>query len=112
MHELSLCEAILGKALRHADGRPVTKVTVRIGALRQVVPDALQFGWQMLTQSTDLMEADLVIEQVPAVVRCKVCGVKTELDMPILMCGSCGSFEVELLSGEEFLVVSLDLAEV
>jgi hydrogenase nickel incorporation protein HypA/HybF len=112
VHELSLCEAILGKVLRHADGRPVTKVTVRIGSLRQVVPDALQFGWQMLAQSNDQIDADLVIEQVPAVVRCQKCGVETELDMPILMCGSCDSFDVDLLSGEEFLVVSLDLAEV
>jgi len=32
--------------------------------------------------------------------------------MPILTCGTCGSFEVTLLSGEEFLLVSIELAEV
>jgi hydrogenase nickel incorporation protein HypA/HybF len=53
-----------------------------------------------------------LIEQVPAVIECKECGVQTTLDMPILICGACESFEVRLLSGEEFLVVSMEVAEV
>src|ERR1700689_4482796 len=111
MHELYLCEAILGKVRQHADGRAVTSVNVRIGHLRQVVPDALEFGWEMLTDRSDLEGAALVIEQVPAVVECADCGARTTLEMPILMCGTCDSFEVRLLSGEEFLVVSMNLAE-
>jgi hydrogenase nickel incorporation protein HypA/HybF len=110
MHELSLCEAILAKAVKHAEGRSVKQVTVRIGHLRQVVPDALLFGWEVITDTTELKGTELVIEQIPAVVECTECGQETTLDMPILVCGSCGSFEVKLLSGEEFLVVSMELA--
>jgi hydrogenase nickel incorporation protein HypA/HybF len=111
VHELSLCEAILAKAIKHADGRSVKQVNVRIGHLRQVVPDALLFGWEVLTDSTDLKGTELVIEQIPATVRCSECGKESTLDMPILACGSCGSFEVKLLSGDEFLVVSMELAD-
>ena len=71
MHELSVCDAIVGTTMKRADGRPVTQVTVRIGHLRQVVPDALQFGWEVLTESTDLKGCALVIEQVPAAVKCR-----------------------------------------
>jgi hydrogenase nickel incorporation protein HypA/HybF len=112
VHELSLCDAIVGTTMKHADGRAVKKVTVRIGHLRQVVPDALQFGWELLTESTDLKGAELVIEQVPATVSCNECAAETTLDMPIFVCGVCGSFEVKLLTGEEFLIVSMDVAEV
>jgi hydrogenase nickel incorporation protein HypA/HybF len=112
VHELSLAQAIVDKARQHADGRPVSQVNVRIGHLRQVVPDALQFSWEMLTESTDLKGTTLVIEQVPAVVECHECGSQTALDAPILMCGTCDSFEVTLRSGEEFLVVSMQVAEV
>ena len=112
MHELSLCDAILAKALQNADGRAVTQVTVRIGHLRQVVPDALQFGWQLLTEATALKGTVLEIQEVPAIVQCKDCGAETNLAMPILMCGTCDSFEVGLLSGEEFLVVSMEVVEV
>jgi hydrogenase nickel incorporation protein HypA/HybF len=112
VHELSLCQAIVGKVQRHSDGRPVTQVNVRIGHLRQVVPDALQFSWEMLTSSNELDGTELVIEQVPAVVECTACGQETVLDVPILMCGACEGFDVRLLSGEEFLVVSMEVAEV
>jgi hydrogenase nickel incorporation protein HypA/HybF len=110
VHELSLCDAILGTTMKHAEGRPVSQVTVRIGHLRQVVPDALQFSWEILTGPTDFAGCELVIEQVPATVECHECQAMTTLDLPILACGTCGSFAVTLRSGEEFLVVSLELA--
>jgi hydrogenase nickel incorporation protein HypA/HybF len=111
VHELSICDAIVSTTMQHAEGKAVTQVTVRIGHLRQVVPDALHFGWELLTEPTNLKGAELVIEQVPATVSCTECGAETTLDMPILACGACGSFEVKLLSGEEFLIVSMDIAE-
>jgi hydrogenase nickel incorporation protein HypA/HybF len=111
MHELSLCDAILGSAEKHANGQSVKQVTVRIGHLRQVVPDALQFSWEVMTDSTGLKGTELVIEQVPAVVECADCGHESTLDLPILVCEACGSFEVKLLSGEEFLIVSMELAD-
>ena len=112
MHELSICRSILSTAAKHADGRSVSQVNVQIGHLRQVVPDALQFGWAAVSGATPLEDAALVIEQVPAAVECFSCGAKTILDEPILVCGCCQGFDVKLVSGEELLVVSIDLAEV
>ncbi|MCK5756142.1 MAG: hydrogenase maturation nickel metallochaperone HypA, partial [Mycobacterium sp.] len=48
MHELSLCHAIAGVVTSHAEGRPVEVVRVRVGALRQVVPDSLLFCWSIV----------------------------------------------------------------
>lgn len=107
-----MCEAIAGAVNRHAGGQPVTRVLVRIGHLRQVVPDALTFSWQMLTTGSELEGSVLEIESVPATVACKACGAQTTLDMPIVACSECFSRDVELLTGEEFAVVSLELAEV
>jgi hydrogenase nickel incorporation protein HypA/HybF len=112
VHELSVCEAIVDTARQRADGRPVKQVTVRIGHLRQVVPDALQFGWELLTDDTDLKGCQLFIEQIPATIACRACQAETTLDLPILMCGACESFDVTLLSGEEFLMVSMEVMEV
>jgi hydrogenase nickel incorporation protein HypA/HybF len=112
VHELSICDAIVATASRHAEGRSVTEVTVRIGHLRQVVPDALLFSWELLTDPTPLHGCALVIDQVPATVRCQECSAESTLDMPILVCSACGSFEVTLLTGEEFQIVSMEVAEV
>jgi hydrogenase nickel incorporation protein HypA/HybF len=111
MHELSICNAIASSAVKHAEGRPVSRVTVRIGHLRQVVPDALQFNWEVVSGMSDLRDAALVIEQVPAVVECHECGVRTTLDVPVFACRACGGFDVTLVSGEELLLVSVDLAQ-
>jgi hydrogenase nickel incorporation protein HypA/HybF len=112
MHELSLSDAIRVTVMKHAEGRTVQQVTVRIGHLRQVVPEALLFAWKMVTQSTELDTTELIIEEIPAVVACTQCGEVTTLGAPILACGACESFDVKLLSGEEFLVASLELVDV
>jgi Zn finger protein HypA/HybF involved in hydrogenase expression len=77
------------------------------------VPDALQFSWEVVATTTaeELTKADLIVEEVPAVVECPSCGARTTLDMPILACGSCGTFEVTLVSGVELRVVSIDLVD-
>ncbi len=111
MHELAICEAILDTVTARADGRSVPRVDVRIGHLRQVVPDSLLFSWEILTQGTDLAGCTLVIEHVPAVVHCLDCAAGTTLDLPILACAACGGFHVELVSGEEFQIASLDVVE-
>ena len=109
MHELSLCEAIADTVVRRAAGRPVTRATVRIGAMRQVVPDSMSFCWTMLTDGSELDGCALDIEHIDAVIAC-VCGARTTLRQPILVCDSCGSVDVVLETGEELLLVSIDLA--
>ncbi len=111
VHELSLAQAIIDTVGRHADGVEVRCAYVRIGHLRQVVPDSLRFSWQVLTDGTDLEGCELAIEHVPAAVACAACGTDTTLDLPVLACRACPSADVELVSGEEFLVDSIDVAE-
>jgi hydrogenase nickel incorporation protein HypA/HybF len=109
VHELSLCRAIARTVADRAEGRRVTRVHVRIGHFRQVVPDVLTFSWEALTSGSDLEGAALVVEYVPATVECAGCGAITSLDAPVLVCGDCGSAAVTLLTGEELLLVSFDV---
>ena len=109
MHELSIAEAVVGIASRHAAGRKVSKVELKIGHLRQVVPSALQFAFELLTDGTPLEGAELVIEDVPARGRCRDCGAWTEMRAFPFQCGSCGGLNLEIEAGEELLVDSLEL---
>lgn len=111
MHELALGQAIVDSVNRRAEGREIHQVVVRIGHLRQVVPDSLQFAWEMLTQGSDLDRTRLEIDHVPAVIVCRECGETTILSWPILLCASCDSIDVELVSGEEFLIATMDLRD-
>jgi hydrogenase nickel incorporation protein HypA/HybF len=113
MHELSLCGAIAEIAYRRAGDRPVEVIHVRIGQLRQVVPDTLTFCWSMVSDGTDLAGSVLAVERVPAVLRCRTCGVETEHGQHIAFaCVACGGLDVDAVAGEEFLVTELELAGV
>lgn len=111
MHELSLCGAIVDTVSEHAGGRAVERINVRIGHFRQVVPETLQFCWQMRVEGTAFHRTELLIDHVPATVECADCGRSTTLTQPVLQCGSCGGTNVELVTGEEFLIESIDLAK-
>lgn len=111
MHELSLCEAIAGLVKPYADGRHVDVVRVRIGALRQVVPESLSFCWTLLRDYEDMPDAELELEFVTAEVRCRPCGDESVITSQwSLLCPRCGSADVEVLHGDEFLVTSLDVS--
>jgi hydrogenase nickel incorporation protein HypA/HybF len=111
VHEFAIAEAVMQAAAQRAEGRRLEEVAVRIGFFRQVVPDSLAFAWQMLTPGTPLEGCTLVIEHVPAVVHCDDCGDDLVLSVPVLACPVCGGFEVRLLSGEEFLIATIDRYE-
>jgi hydrogenase nickel incorporation protein HypA/HybF len=110
VHELSLCAAIADIVTRRAEHRHVAAVHVRIGELRQVVPDTLAFCWTMVTDGTDLADADLDIERVPATLHCHTCDqIHPMAGVFALACSECGSVEVDITAGDEFDVTALDL---
>jgi len=113
VHELSLCGAIADVATRHAGPRRVKVIHLRIGQLRQVVPDTLAFCWTLVSEDTDLAGSVLAVERVPARLRCRACNEPFALDGTIaFVCPACMSLDVEVVSGEDFDVTALDLAEV
>jgi hydrogenase nickel incorporation protein HypA/HybF len=111
MHELSVSSAIVDTAVRHAAGRRVTAVHVRIGQLRQVVPDSLAFFFELVTRETLCEGARLEQELVPARLRCTPCVYEWAIDLPAFRCPRCGGAEVAVLSGEELEVESIEVEE-
>ena len=111
MHELSIADAIAQIAVRHADGRRVTRVEVEVGHLRQVVPSALAFAFELVAEGTVVEGAELALEQVPAAGRCRGCGGEHRLEGFPLRCPACGSDDLELTRGEELRVTCLELED-
>jgi hydrogenase nickel incorporation protein HypA/HybF len=109
VHELSLCRAIAGVATEAAAGRPVRRIGVRVGAMRQVVPETLVYCWGLLSQDTALAGSVLDVEAVPARTRCGSCGRTLTISAPVLRCAGCDSADVTLVAGDEFVLTTLDL---
>jgi hydrogenase nickel incorporation protein HypA/HybF len=111
MHELSIADAIVQIALRHAGGRPVRAVEVSVGHLRQVVPSSLQFSFELLSDGTALEGARLELREIAPRGRCRNCRTESGLhDFP-LRCAACGGLDLELIAGEELTVDALELED-
>ena len=108
MHELSLASAVIDTVERHADGRRVTAVFLQVGHLRQVVPASVAFYFEHVARGTVCEGARLEQELVPARLRCR-CGHEWEVDGIDFRCAACGAADATVVSGEEFLVESIDV---
>jgi hydrogenase nickel incorporation protein HypA/HybF len=109
MHELSLSSAIVNTVAKHADGRRVTVVNLRVGRLRQVIPDTLEFYFSFVARDSVCEGAALVQEVVDARLRCQPCGLEWEIEIPAFRCPTCGGSDVVIASGDEFEVESIEV---
>lgn len=112
MHELSLSSAIVNTVAKHAAGRPVTVVSLRVGRLRQVVPDTLAFYFEFVARDSVCEGARLEQEVVDASLRCHACGAEWAIEIPAFRCPQCEGSDVEVASGNEFEVQSIEVEEV
>lgn len=112
MHEFSVALALveqIEQARRRAGAARVLAVTVQVGAWSGVVAEALAFAFPEAARPT-LGEVALQIEAVPLGLRCRRCGAAEEPEHGLLVCGGCGSQDVEVTSGRELLLARLEVA--
>ncbi|MFD3878835.1 hydrogenase maturation nickel metallochaperone HypA/HybF [Streptomyces microflavus] len=116
MHELSIALAVVDQvdtALRErgADRVPVRSLTLRVGELSGVVPEALDFSFGVAAEGTALADARLLIETVEGRARCEGCGRDTATGMPPdLWCGACEQ-AMSLTGGRELEIARVVLED-
>ena len=108
MHELAIAESVVSTVLEHTSGRHVSVVRLRVGRLAGVVPDALTFCFELATAGTGLEGAALEIEDEHGRAHCRSCDADFSLADAFLLC-DCGSADVELLSGTDLRVMSVEV---
>ena len=112
MHELSVASAIVDTAVRHAAGRRVTAVHLRVGHLRQVVPDVARVLLRASSRATRSARARGWSRRSSR----RACAAtraahEWEIDEPDFRCPACGAADVEVVSGEELEVESIEVEE-
>jgi len=109
MHELSLSSAIVNTVAKHADGRRVTGVDLRVGRLRQVIPETLEFYFEFVARDTVCEGAKLNQEVIDARLRCAPCAYEWGIEIPAFRCPRCGGSDVAIVAGNEFEVESIEV---
>ena len=89
----------------------VAKIHLKIGKLSALVPESLRFCFEIAARDTALKDAELVMEETPVVARCKACRYEWTIEGPAFSCKKCNSGEIELLSGREHDIRSIEIED-
>jgi hydrogenase nickel incorporation protein HypA/HybF len=114
MHELAVCQGLMQQVAAVAQGhkaRRVTRITLQVGPLSGIEAAQLAQAFTIARCGTVAAEAELEIETPPVKVRCRACGSDSDAAVNALLCAACGSWQVDLLSGDELILKSLELAK-
>jgi hydrogenase nickel incorporation protein HypA/HybF len=112
MHELAVCQGLMSQVNQIAareNAQRVTSIRLSIGPLSGVEPQLLRDAFPIAAAGSVADGAELLIEQQPVTVRCLSCGAESEARANRLLCGRCGDYRTQLLSGDEMLLSSLEL---
>lgn len=114
MHETFMAQQVADALVRIAaehNAARLTRAVLKVGPMRQAVPDLLRFALDVALADTPAAGAQIVIEPVPARCRCVMCKAEFEVAGWSFICPSCGSGDVTPLSGDELLIETVTLED-
>jgi len=113
MHELSVCQALITQVeaiARERQAHRVTSILLEMGPFSGVEPSLLEQAFPIASAGTIAAGAALVIKSLPVRVHCDQCGHTTDALPYRLLCGHCGDWKTQLVSGDELQLTSVELA--
>lgn len=112
MHELAITQSILEiaqKAAAQHQVKRVREVRIKLGEYSGVVPQCIQYYFDVISKGTVAEGAELKMERLPILMRCETCGWEGQMDKHHIRCPACGGIQLKLLQGREFYVESLEV---
>jgi len=112
MHEVGITRSIVEICEENARRQGATiirSVTVEIGDLSGVVPEAVEFCFEACSKGTLLEGASLIIDRIPGRGRCGACQADCEMDTYRFECPACGSLALQRTSGDELRVKEMEI---
>lgn len=113
MHEMSICQGLLDQVERIAKERGASRVdsiVLSIGPLAGVEAVLLGRAFEVARLQTVAENAALEIQTGPIVVECRSCGTSGEAQVNRLLCPACGDWQVNLVQGDELLLLRLEVS--
>ena len=112
MHEFAVTQSILSIVLqkaREVNARKVTKIDLKIGRLTGYVPECIQQQFDILSHNTEAVGAKLNFHQPPSDLHCRKCDISYQSEFHNLACPCCHTMEIDILSGSELYVESIEI---
>jgi len=115
MHEMGVAQQLVQIALdsipNDIENPKIEIVNLKIGKLASVVEHSLTFCFEIITKDTPMEDAKLNIDFIAVTVHCKSCDNNWEVKGPVFKCPYCEDGDVEMITGREIEITSLELAD-
>jgi hydrogenase nickel incorporation protein HypA/HybF len=111
MHELKIAEdlsVIVLDAAKKAKLGKVSKVNISFGQMIQIVPDIFKFAFRECVRETVAENAEIDIEIKQVKMKCRGCGNDFHVEENRFVCGNCGKSDLEIISGKELFIKSIE----
>lgn len=111
VHEMSIVQSlfeIIEEAMLANGLTRVTAVRMRVGEMAAVVPDSLDFCFEVLARGTRVEGAVLEMTVVPLTGKCGPCGREFPVVDYQFACPDCLSTSITLIGGEELCLDELE----
>lgn len=115
MHEISIAQSLIDilndniKDIPVENNTRIVNINLKIGKLMAVVPESLEFCFEVLTKGTIMEGAKLNIENISIKAKCNNCGHEFIADDYLFVCVVCGKSDVEVISGQELQVDNFEI---
>ncbi len=112
MHELAICQSLIDQVESIAlerDAQRVTSIVIGMGPLSGVEAQLLKNAYPIASAGTVAADAELVIEYLAIKVKCSQCGSESDALPNKLICKQCGDWRTTLISGDEMMLMSVEL---
>ena len=115
MHELYIAQCILKSVQQSLPpevmAENVAQVRVECGQLDAVVPDSLIFLFDAIKAESRMVNAELLVEQIPVACRCNDCSREFEMELPVFVCPDCRSGNVDVVRGRGIRLTGITVNE-
>jgi hydrogenase nickel incorporation protein HypA/HybF len=117
MHELPILRSIVGVASKYAESAGASRVVainLEIGELRDLDEAWMQRYFRFVSAGTIAADATLRVRRSRALFLCRPCGSTFGFDLRSadgVACPACSGAQVELTTGNELRIESIDVAE-
>ncbi len=112
MHEMSIVSGIMDcveRSAQQANAERVCAIRLSIGDMTEVVDEALNFAFEVLSEGTICEGARLEVEHIHPRSLCINCNQSFDHDRFHRACPYCGSYETSLLKGRELDITSIEI---
>ncbi len=112
MHEIGIMEQTLEIAIQNAQAQnanKIEKITMEIGKISGVVPEALKFAFDVVSKNTIAENATFIINNIPIICYCDSCQQNFYPQEWFFECPNCLEFSNNIIQGKEIKLLSVEI---